>query len=1144
MSQLIENIRHDYGFDIEVEQDQARRALENLRDNMQHALCSLSEDLYSKDTHFVLEFIQNADDNSYAADVKPYVVFYLDTQEGMLDIFCNEEGFSAANVRAICSVGKSTKKNQAGYIGEKGIGFKSVFKVADVVHISSKEYTFKFDKSQDLGMILPIWTEDYPTQEGWTRFHLALSEDISLAALAERLREIEPSLLLFLRKLRRIKISVDGDMRSFSSSPTQEEENITRLTRKEGKSLQDQDYVIVKKKTKTYTEELKREGIKDSEIVLAFPVSEKRDPVIADQPVHAFLPIRIYQVPFMIQADFLLAANREDILVDSQWNVVLRDAIAPVFCAAVSQHFSKISGLKFNWLRYIPKHFSDPFFGNLRHSIIQALSTRRCLLCSDGHYRIPSEVIILDDIHRDKSGAPLIDLQYLPGQYYLHRMYHLGRDRSILQEIGTKALTHEALLAGVQCMNNAGVLTEQEDHWFECLSAALQHHLSYLRYDKHTTFLSALKKLPLVPLKDGSYTVASNSNLLFDMKVTNIPRDLGILLVDPPAQSSYYYSLLVTLGVQEAKASVIADIITELHTLGPGNFSDVDALPSHALFLFHHSHTVHSDFYVLTAEGKAVLSKRVYMCDEDTAHPSLQRFVDMTEVDILHAQYYEAIDVKNRENWLHWLRDRLQINITPRIEPNGNLSNEFSLFIRHATTKTFLSTLRHFWPALQGRLRRTGMDSLRAVLVICADKSKRRIDSTFIKRGALRKMDDLPFLRLASPDDAGWDFLAQLGVSLSADAISYLKLLERLRDGDRRPSRAEVEEIYHQLEARFDEGHEAEIRERFREIPLIWVPPDNPYKGPIDRNGWIYFDNTARDGPRSMQTKLNILKTYPSLTKMPVLEKSGLSVKDRCRRLYTLLGDVCDAILDSRDEETEPDWLSDLVRLHIFPVHLSSGKLLFKSVNGQFFIPDASSELADLFRDSCRILHCPKEFPLLRWKPLLESSPCVKQIKELVDSVDSEIDVKGERILNKIESRQHSSRIHHLRRLLNAKGTELKNIPTKFRVYNVDSIQYIYSFGQLQKKRNQEVYVELDSEARSIDVFILHGAAEDDYLIPMVKELADCFGNLSSEDVSPILTMRTTLLDKYLDSIGVPQIPYEDPPRERFRRRRRIRGRL
>jgi hypothetical protein len=42
----------------------------------------------------------------------------------------NESGLTAADVQALCDVGASTKLAKA-YIGYKGIGFKSVFKVRD-----------------------------------------------------------------------------------------------------------------------------------------------------------------------------------------------------------------------------------------------------------------------------------------------------------------------------------------------------------------------------------------------------------------------------------------------------------------------------------------------------------------------------------------------------------------------------------------------------------------------------------------------------------------------------------------------------------------------------------------------------------------------------------------------------------------------------------------------------------------------------------------------------------------------------------------------------------------------------------------------------------------------------------------------------
>lgn len=72
--------------------------------------------------------VQNADDNNYPENVEPTLTFIL--RDSGIVVLNNERGFSAQNMRALCDVGNSTKKGStAGYIGKKGIGFKSVFRV-------------------------------------------------------------------------------------------------------------------------------------------------------------------------------------------------------------------------------------------------------------------------------------------------------------------------------------------------------------------------------------------------------------------------------------------------------------------------------------------------------------------------------------------------------------------------------------------------------------------------------------------------------------------------------------------------------------------------------------------------------------------------------------------------------------------------------------------------------------------------------------------------------------------------------------------------------------------------------------------------------------------------------------------------------
>ena len=147
---------------------------EKQREREGRGIKRLSLELYSKDTHFVLELIQNADDNEYhphllsgrdARGEVPSLKFVINS--GTIVVLNNEVGFSEKNIRAICDVGKSTKgAHRSGYIGQKGIGFKSVFRVTDKPEIHSNGFHIGFDASADpIGFILPHWIENYQSSE-------------------------------------------------------------------------------------------------------------------------------------------------------------------------------------------------------------------------------------------------------------------------------------------------------------------------------------------------------------------------------------------------------------------------------------------------------------------------------------------------------------------------------------------------------------------------------------------------------------------------------------------------------------------------------------------------------------------------------------------------------------------------------------------------------------------------------------------------------------------------------------------------------------------------------------------------------------------------------------------------------------------
>ena len=164
-------IRKKYGVGLELDEG-TKVVTDSLKGVIGRSLESLSNELYNKDMHFVLELIQNADDNSYSKNQCPTLVFVLDNSS--VTLFNNELGFSKKNLSAICDVKASTKgKHQKGYIGRKGIGFKSVFTVTDRPEIHSNGFHLKFDLNNGhIGYILPDWISQLDHLDNLKRYDI------------------------------------------------------------------------------------------------------------------------------------------------------------------------------------------------------------------------------------------------------------------------------------------------------------------------------------------------------------------------------------------------------------------------------------------------------------------------------------------------------------------------------------------------------------------------------------------------------------------------------------------------------------------------------------------------------------------------------------------------------------------------------------------------------------------------------------------------------------------------------------------------------------------------------------------------------------------------------------------------------------
>ena len=146
-------------------------------------------------------------------------------------------------------------------------------------------------------MITPVWGSAYPRTPDWTTFHLRLAPSENGTDLSAQLSGLPPTLLLFLRQLRSLVVTVPGAAGDGALEIYREDgpgDDVVSLMRVDDGQVSVERYILVRHVAQTPDQEPGREGVQQSEIMLAFPVSETEEPVIKMQEVHAFLPLRCY----------------------------------------------------------------------------------------------------------------------------------------------------------------------------------------------------------------------------------------------------------------------------------------------------------------------------------------------------------------------------------------------------------------------------------------------------------------------------------------------------------------------------------------------------------------------------------------------------------------------------------------------------------------------------------------------------------------------------------------------------------------------------------------------------------------------------------------------------------------------------------
>ncbi|TKY59983.1 hypothetical protein E2542_SST17078 [Spatholobus suberectus] len=582
---VIESIRRDeFGLDSSLS-DIDSCMLKKQHARLGRALHCLSQELYSQDSHFILELVQNADDNNYPENVEPTLTFIL--RDSGIVVLNNERGFSAQNMRALCDVGNSTKKgSNAGYIGKKGIGFKSVFRVTDAPEIHSNGFHVKFDISEgqigfvlptvvppcDIGLLRRMTSTDTDSYDDnpWNTcillpFRSHVSEGMAMNSVLTMFSDLHPSLLLFLHHLKCIKLR---NLLNDTLMVMKKEilgDGIIKVSHGKEKMA----WFVVSQKLQTNSI---RFDVQTTEISMAFTLQESDNdyiPCLDQQPVFAFLPLRTYGLKFILQGDFVLPSSREEVDGDSPWNQWLLSEYPNLFVRA-QREFCELpcfrnepgKGLS-AFMSFVPLVGEvHGFFSSLPRLIISKLRMMNCLLVEgDNNGWAPPCKVLRGWTEQVRNLIPDNMLLEHLGLRYLEKNIVLSN--ALASALGIEEFGPNILVRVLSSLYHAksGLILMDMSWLASCLNTLYVTMFNSsgsmsINFEIKEDIQKILQKTPFIPLSDGTYSSVNEGTIWLQSNNLNTGFD------------------------GEHKIEAFPNICAKLRTVSPSLFSASSGTPS------------------------------------------------------------------------------------------------------------------------------------------------------------------------------------------------------------------------------------------------------------------------------------------------------------------------------------------------------------------------------------------------------------------------------------------------------------------------------------------------------------------------------------------------------------------------------------
>ncbi|XWS09171.1 hypothetical protein CRYUN_Cryun40dG0063400 [Craigia yunnanensis] len=615
---FIESIRRDeFGLDPNLSNVESS-ILKKQHARLGRALHCLSQELYSQDSHFLLELVQNADDNVYSENVEPTLTFIL--RESGIIVLNNEQGFSAQNIRALCDVGSSTKKGYSGYIGKKGIGFKSVFRVTDAPEIHSNGFHVKFDISDgQIGFVLPtlvppcnidsfkmLLSGDTSKLENkcWNTsiilpFRSVTSKGNDMTNIVSMFSDLHPSLLLFLHRLQCI---VFRNMLN-NSFVVMRKEIVGNGIVKVSCGIDNMTWFVASQKLQA---DIIHRDVQITEISIAFTLQESDSgcyrPFLDQQPVFSFLPLRTYCLKFILQGDFVLPSSREEVDVDSPWNQWLLSEYPSLFVSA-ERSFCSLPCFQENPGKAVTVYMSfvplvgevHGFFSCLPRMIISKLRMSKCLILEgDKNQWVPpckvlrgwsesAHKLFPDSLLHEHLGLGYLDKDIIFSDALARALGIQDYGPKVLVQIISSLCQREN---GLKPMGLAWISSWLNEFYTISFHSSGQ---ASMNCEIETVLIDNLRKIPFIPLSDGTFSSVDEGTIWLhsDAINTGFEGELGLEAFPTLYAKLRFVSPALfsasAVSISYVDKTLVGNITSVLHNIGVQQLSAHEIIKVHVL---------------------------------------------------------------------------------------------------------------------------------------------------------------------------------------------------------------------------------------------------------------------------------------------------------------------------------------------------------------------------------------------------------------------------------------------------------------------------------------------------------------------------------------------------------------------------------